>query len=65
MTTLPPLSARNAAQELIRCGVEQGHISPSYWLIGHRQDNPTACPGDSLFNEIRNWPRWNSAPRPV
>ena len=62
-SALPPLAARNNAQSLIRCGVSLGHISSAYWLIGHRQDNATDCPGTALFNEIRLWPRFNAKPR--
>ncbi|XP_055551516.1 peptidoglycan-recognition protein SC2-like [Wyeomyia smithii] len=56
---IPNAAARNAAQQLISCGVSLGHISGSYWLIGHRQATATACPGNAFFNEIRSWPRFN------
>ncbi|XP_055638240.1 peptidoglycan-recognition protein SC2-like [Toxorhynchites rutilus septentrionalis] len=59
---IPNVAARNAVQQLISCGVAAGHISNSYWLIGHRQANPTACPGDAFFNHIRTWPRFNPNP---
>ena len=62
-TALPVLAARNNAQALIRCGVSLGHVSSTYWLIGHRQDIATDCPGTSLFNEIRTWARFNASPR--
>ncbi|CAO1308833.1 unnamed protein product [Diamesa hyperborea] len=62
---LPTLAARNNAQQLIRCGVSTGQLSTSYWLIGHRQAVATECPGTALFNELRNWPRFNASPRPV
>ncbi|XP_053672928.1 peptidoglycan-recognition protein SC2-like [Anopheles nili] len=56
---IPNAAARNAAQQLISCGVSLGHIASNYWLIGHRQAVATACPGNAFFNEIRNWPRFN------
>ena len=61
-TELPVLAARNNAQALIRCGVNMGNISSAYWLIGHRQDIATECPGTSLFNEIRTWAQFNANP---
>jgi N-acetylmuramoyl-L-alanine amidase len=35
--TLPTVAARNTAQALIRCAVNQGHIQSNYRLGGHRQ----------------------------
>ena len=59
MSTIPNAAARNAAQQLIQCGVLQGHIAANYWLIGHRQSNPTTCPGDAFFEDLQTWPRFN------
>lgn len=56
---LPVLAARNNAQQFFRCGVALGHVASNYWLIGHRQAIATDCPGTVLFNEIRNWDRFN------
>jgi peptidoglycan recognition protein len=64
-SVIPNAAARTATQSLITCGVNGGHISGSYWLIGHRQAIATACPGDAFFNEIRTWPRFNANPSPV
>lgn len=64
-SVLPPVVARNAAQQLIQCGIQLGHVSASYWLIGHRQGSATECPGQALFNDIQGWPRWTSTPRPI
>jgi peptidoglycan recognition protein len=59
MSVLPPVAARNTAQAFIICARDWGRLTTTYRLMGHRQDNPTSCPGDALFNEIRNWPRWS------
>lgn len=61
----PTQAAIKAAQDLIACGVAQGHIRPTYGLVGHRQTSATACPGDSLFNLVRTWPKWKSNPKPL
>lgn len=58
METLPDKAALNAAKNLIACGQEKGKISASYRLYGHRDIKSTACPGDMLYNEIRNWPAY-------
>ncbi|KAL9695403.1 hypothetical protein quinque_014688 [Culex quinquefasciatus] len=59
MTVIPNMAARSATQQLIQCGVVLGHIAANYWLIGHRQSNPTACPGDVFFKDLQTWPRFN------
>ena len=59
---LPTAAAMNAAQQLISCGVAQRRISSTYRLIGHRQASATACPGNTLYNRIRTWPRWVANP---
>lgn len=64
-SALPTVAARNAAQALITCGVNQGHLRAAYWVIGHRQGVATACPGNALFDNIRTWPRFNANPSPV
>lgn len=64
-SVMPPLTQRNAAQQLITCGVSLGHVRSAYWLIGHRQATDTECPGTVLFNEIRNWARFNANPSPL
>ncbi|KAL1381001.1 hypothetical protein pipiens_013789 [Culex pipiens pipiens] len=61
-SVIPNLAARNAAQQLITCGVSLGHIASNYWLIGHRQSNATACPGNAFFENLRTWPRFNPNP---
>lgn len=48
----------SAAKALIQCGVEQGHLSPNYKLVGHKQLIAIESPGRYLYNEIRRWPHW-------
>ncbi|CAH0725281.1 unnamed protein product, partial [Brenthis ino] len=54
----PTPEALEAAKALIKCGVEQGHLSPNYNLIGHKQVLATESPGRKLYNEIRRWPHF-------
>lgn len=59
MTVLPPAAALNTAQAFVICARDWGRLTTTYRLLGHRQDVATLCPGDALFNNIRNWPRWS------
>lgn len=59
---LPNAAALNAVKSLIDCGVTEGKIKSDYKLFGHRQVKATACPGDSLYTEIKTWPHWTSSP---
>uniref|UniRef100_U5EZQ9 Peptidoglycan-recognition protein n=1 Tax=Corethrella appendiculata TaxID=1370023 RepID=U5EZQ9_9DIPT len=59
---IPNVAARAAARQLIQCGVSLAHIHPQYNIIGHRQAALTECPGESLFHEISNWPRFEPNP---
>ncbi|XP_039750056.1 peptidoglycan recognition protein-like [Pararge aegeria] len=47
-----------AVKNLIKCGVEQGHLSPDYHLLGHKQLISTESPGRKLYREIRTWPHF-------
>lgn len=62
---LPTLAARNAAQQLISCGVPLGHIRQLHNVIGHRQAVATLCPGNALFTNIQGWPRFTHNPQPL
>jgi N-acetylmuramoyl-L-alanine amidase len=55
---LPNSAALNAVKRLIACGVSMGKISSTYSLHGHRDGVCTSCPGESLYNHIRSWPRF-------
>lgn len=60
-SVLPPVAARNVAQAFVICARDWGRLTTTYRLVGHRQDpqSNTACPGQSLFNNIQTWPRWS------
>lgn len=42
--------------------MENGKITESYKLLGHRQVRDTLCPGDTLFTEITKWPHFSATP---
>ncbi|KAG8229828.1 hypothetical protein J437_LFUL008796 [Ladona fulva] len=48
----------NAVQGLINYGISIGKISANYTLLGHRQLIRSKCPGDALFDLMKNWPHW-------
>jgi len=52
---LPNQKAMDAAQALIDCGVARGYIRSTYILRGHRDVADTACPGQTLYDEIKTW----------
>lgn len=47
-----------ATQDLIAHVIDQGYLSSDYTLLGHRQVRATTCPGEALFNDIKNWPHF-------
>ncbi|XP_050343518.1 peptidoglycan recognition protein-like [Nymphalis io] len=51
----PKPEALAAAKALIKCGVEQGHLTPDYHLVAHKQLIATESPGRKLYREIRTW----------
>uniref|UniRef100_A0A8C3FN04 Peptidoglycan-recognition protein n=1 Tax=Chrysemys picta bellii TaxID=8478 RepID=A0A8C3FN04_CHRPI len=57
---VPNNAALNAAKSLIQCAVSKGFLSRSYFLKGHRNVNPTDCPGNALYKVIRQWPRFKA-----
>ncbi|XP_041970859.1 peptidoglycan recognition protein-like [Aricia agestis] len=54
----PTPESLTATQALIECGVELGHLSPDYKLVGHKQLFATGSPGKKLFKEVKTWPHW-------
>ncbi|XP_018419662.1 PREDICTED: peptidoglycan recognition protein 1-like [Nanorana parkeri] len=56
----PNDAALNATTELIAFGVDNILISSNYILWGHRDVSNTACPGDSLYDVIKGWPRFRA-----
>ena len=59
MHRVPNAAALAAVKAIIECGVQQGHISHSYILKGHRDVGSTDCPGDALYGLIRTWPHYS------
>ncbi|KAK7484943.1 hypothetical protein BaRGS_00023863 [Batillaria attramentaria] len=57
---VPNDAALHTVRQLIQCGLDHGHISPSYTLKGHRDVGQTACPGDALYHLIHSWPHYKS-----
>lgn len=64
LAKLPNTAALNVTKELIECGIEMNKIRPGngYKLLGHRQASATDCPGQSLYDEIKTWPRYEPNP---
>ncbi|XP_053545164.1 peptidoglycan recognition protein 1-like [Bombina bombina] len=56
----PSIAAQNAAKSLIRCGVSRGFIRRNYNLKGHRDANPTSCPGNTFYRTIKSWPQYRA-----
>ncbi|CAB3239445.1 unnamed protein product [Arctia plantaginis] len=54
----PATESIEAVKALLRCGVENGHLSPQYHVVAHRQLMATESPGRKLYNAIRRWPHW-------
>ncbi|XP_072428132.1 peptidoglycan recognition protein 5 [Chiloscyllium punctatum] len=59
MTTTPNSKAQTAALSLIQCSLLKGYLASNYTLKGHRQLGQTTCPGDALYEVIKQWLRWN------
>uniref|UniRef100_A0A8C0H362 N-acetylmuramoyl-L-alanine amidase n=1 Tax=Chelonoidis abingdonii TaxID=106734 RepID=A0A8C0H362_CHEAB len=59
---IPNAAALNAAKSLIQCAVKRGFLKRSYTLTGHRNVNPTSCPGNALYRVISKWPRFKAKP---
>lgn len=58
---LPTSGAQNAYFRAVNdCLLPQRKISTSYQMYGHRQPGTTACPGDTLYPTIQQWPNWTS-----
>ncbi|XP_073453972.1 peptidoglycan-recognition protein SC2-like [Aquarana catesbeiana] len=56
----PTTAAQNAAKNLISCGVTKGYIKSAYILKGHRNVTATECPGNTFYNTLKTWPRFQA-----
>ncbi|CAG4917077.1 unnamed protein product [Colias eurytheme] len=54
----PTTAQLEATKALIRCGVENGHLSPDYKVVAHKQLIATQSPGRRLYQVLRTWPDW-------
>ncbi|XP_037942378.1 peptidoglycan-recognition protein LE-like [Teleopsis dalmanni] len=55
MRELPTDNALNTCKNLLKKGVEEGHLSAKYKLICHCQCTSTESPGRKLYEEIQKW----------
>ncbi|XP_011197148.2 peptidoglycan-recognition protein LB-like [Zeugodacus cucurbitae] len=55
---LPPRPVLDKLQQLITYGMQMGHIQRNYALLGHRQVKATDCPGNRLYNALKEWPHF-------
>ncbi|XP_068106230.1 glutaminyl-peptide cyclotransferase-like protein isoform X1 [Hyperolius riggenbachi] len=56
----PTSAAQTAAKNLIACGVTKGYIKSAYILKGHRNVTATECPGNTFYNTVKTWPRFQA-----
>ncbi|RWR98730.1 peptidoglycan-recognition protein SC2-like protein [Dinothrombium tinctorium] len=49
-----PANMMAAAKKLIQCGLRKVYIMRNYQLKGHRDVNPTSCPGNKLYRQMNN-----------
>ncbi|XP_062593637.1 peptidoglycan recognition protein 1-like [Saccostrea cucullata] len=61
----PGEAAIGAAKNLIQCGVDLGYISTDYQLLGHRAVKDTLCPGDNLYDAIKEWHNFSEKLKPL
>lgn len=52
----------NVAHKLIECGIQLGMLRPNVKVIGASQVSSTKSPGEKLFQQIQQWPEWESDP---
>ncbi|KAM4695937.1 peptidoglycan-recognition protein SC2-like [Rhinophrynus dorsalis] len=56
----PNTAAQNAVKNLISCGVSKGYIKSAYILKGHRNVKATECPGNTFYETVKTWPRFQA-----
>jgi N-acetylmuramoyl-L-alanine amidase len=62
LAELPPQQMLDATQSLIEYSVQNGYLSSTYKILGHRQVRSTECPGQRLFDEIGTWCHFSKIP---
>ncbi|CAK1546224.1 unnamed protein product [Leptosia nina] len=61
----PTAAQLDAVKALLRCGVEEGHLTPDFKVVGHKQLIATQSPGRRLYQVIRTWPQWLEDVTPI
>ncbi|KAL4706901.1 hypothetical protein ACJJTC_012360 [Scirpophaga incertulas] len=54
----PTEAMLQAVKDLLKCGVDNGHLTADYHLVGHKQLIATESPGSKLYAKIRSWPHY-------
>ncbi|XP_058977456.1 peptidoglycan-recognition protein LE-like [Musca domestica] len=62
MYKLPPPRALTACKNLLKRGVDEGHLTPNFKLMAHRQFMSTASPGGKLYEELKTWDHFYEPP---
>ncbi|TMW40784.1 hypothetical protein DOY81_014135, partial [Sarcophaga bullata] len=57
---LPTEKALEACKNLLMRGVNEGHLTNDFKLLGHRQCIETVSPGRLLFQEISKWDHFHN-----
>ncbi|XP_073828247.1 peptidoglycan-recognition protein SA-like [Musca autumnalis] len=55
MLKLPTDKALEACKRLLQIGIDEGHLTKEFKLMGHKQCICTESPGKMLFAEIKTW----------
>lgn len=51
-----------AVKKFLKYSVENNYLRENYMLMGHRQVRSTECPGQRLYDEIKQWDHYISKP---
>lgn len=54
-----------AAQDLLRDGLDSGKLNKNYKLISHNQTGNTLSPGQNVYESIRFWPHYTDEKVPI
>ena len=60
MKELPSEKALTAAKQLLDKLVNLQKLKEDYKIYAHTQLMPTISPGEALYAEIKNWPKWSN-----
>ncbi|KAI4877533.1 hypothetical protein NFI96_015811 [Prochilodus magdalenae] len=55
-SSIPSKAAMDLVRyDFARCCIDNGRLSASYTLRGHRNMDSTSCPGDAFYSQITTW----------